>query len=539
MEDGEPLALESQGVPLTRREALAAGAAVGAGAAVFGTLAAERAHAQIASAATHMLPSVVRMDALELSRAIHRREVSCVEVMDAYLDHIERLNPKVNAIVSLQDRGDLTAQARRRDVQLRRRSLGWMHGFPHAVKDLAETKGIRTTRGSPIFRDNVPDNDALFVERLKAAGIIVIGKTNTPEFGLGSQTYNPIFGTTLNAYNQDLAAGGSSGGAAVALALRMLPVADGSDFGGSLRNPAAYNNVIGFRPSYGRVPANPLGDLWIAQLGVDGPMGRTIPDVARLLSTMAGPTRRIPYSIEQDPERFTERLKRDFRGARLAWIGDWNSYLPMEPGVLELCRRSFRAFEAIGGRVEEALPQYSPQTLWEQVWLPWRHWLTGGGLVANYEDPARRALLKPEAIYEVEGFLKQSARDVYRASVARSDWYRAVLGLFQRYDFILLPSAQVFPFEADVTWPREINGRTMDTYHRWMEVVTPATLSGCPVINVPVGFDRRGRPMGMQIIGRMHGERSLLQLAYAYEQETQWVRRRIPPLLSEVYGPGS
>jgi amidase len=524
---------------MTRREALAAGGAVAAGAALLGTVAAESAHADTASAATHMLPSVVRMDALELSRAIRGRDVSCAEVMDAYLDHIGRVNPKVNAIVSLVDRDELMVQARRRDAQMRRRPLGWMHGFPHAVKDLAETKGIRTTRGSPIFRNNVPDADALFVERLKAAGVIVIGKTNTPEFGLGSQTYNPIFGTTFNAYDQDLAAGGSTGGGAVALALRMLPVTDGTDFGGSLRNPAAFNNVIGFRPSYGRVPANPLGDLWIAQLSVDGPMGRTVPDVARLLATMAGPTRLVPYSIEQDPDRFTQRLKRDFRGTRLAWIGDWNGYLPMEPGVLELCRRSFRTFEAIGGRVEEALPDYSPQTLWEQVWLPWRHWLTGGGLVAHYEDPARRALLKPEAIYEIEGFLRQSARDVYRASVARSNWYRAILGVFERYDYILLPSAQVFPFDAEITWPREIAGRRMDTYHRWMEVVTPGTLSGCPVINVPVGFDGRGRPMGMQIIGRMHGERSLLQLAYAYEQEARWVARRIPPLLREVYGSGS
>ena len=512
---------------LTRREMVAGAVVVGAGAGL-----AERGVASAAWAGSPRPSDIVTMDAVELSSAIRRRRVSCREVMDAYLDHIERLNPRVNAIVSMADRDVLLRQASRRDAQLRRgRVLGWMHGFPHAVKDLADAKGFVTTRGSPIFRDSVAEEDDVFVERIKAAGPIVIGKTNAPEFGLGSQTYNPVFGTTLNAYDQSRTAGGSSGGAAVALALRMVPVADGSDFGGSLRNPAAFNNVLGFRTSFGRIPDR-VGDLWIAQLGVQGPMGRSVRDVAMLLSTMAGPTRAFPYSIEQDPERFTARLKRDFHGTRIAWLGDWNGYLPMERGVLAVCRRALRAFEAIGCRVDEAVPDYSPRTLWEQVWLPWRHWLSGGGLASLYDDPARRALMKPEAIFEVEGFLRLSARDVHRASAARSNWYRAVLGLFQRYDYLVLPSAQVFPFDADLTWPREIAGRQMDTYHRWMEVVTPATLSGCPVINVPAGFTRTGLPMGMQIIGRMHGERSVLQLAYAYEQETRWVARRPPPLLA-------
>ena len=516
---------------LTRREAVAASGALAAGVGL-----AELGYAPAALAGGGSLPSLVALDALELSRTIRTKRASCVEVMEAYLDHVERVNPRVNAIVSLRDRDRLVAEARGRDRQLARgRRLGWMHGFPHAVKDLSDVKGLRTTSGSPLFRDApVAEEDDLFVERLRRAGVVLIGKTNTPEFGLGSHTYNPVFGTTLNAYDRALTAGGSSGGAAAALALRMLPVADGSDFGGSLRNPAAYNNVIGFRPSTGRVPSAG-GDLWITQLGVSGPMGRTIPDVARLLATMAGPDRRYPLSIEQDPDRFLEPLRREFRGTRVGWLGDLGGHLPMEPGVLELCRRSFRALEDVGCRVEQATPEFEPQRLWERVWLPWRHWLTGGGLVSYYEDPAKRALLKPEAIYEVEGFLRLSARDVYRASVARSDWYRSVTGLFQRYDFLLLPSAQVFPFDADVTWPREVAGRRMDTYHRWMEVVTPATLSGCPVIDVPVGFDGRGRPMGMQVIGRMHGERSVLQLAYAYEQATRWVSRRPPPLLGELY----
>jgi amidase len=241
------------------------------------------------------------MDAHALSRAIRSRAISCVEVMSAYLDHIERVNPHVNAIVSLRDRGELLGEARRRDEELARGDgKGWMHGFPQAIKDLAATKGIRTTQGSPLYRDAVPTADAIFVERMKAAGSIIIGKTNTPEFGLGSQTYNPVFGPTLNAYDQGRTAGGSSGGAAVALALRMLPVADGSDHAGSLRNPAAFNNVLGLRPCYGRVPSND-DEVFIPQLGVAGPMARTVADLAALLSVQSGYDPRVPLSIREDP----------------------------------------------------------------------------------------------------------------------------------------------------------------------------------------------------------------------------------------------
>jgi len=270
---------------------------------------------------TSILPELLQKSAIELSQAISSKAVSCREVMATYLDHIERINPKVNAIVSLQDRDGLLQNAQERDAQLSRGEyLGWMHGFPHAIKDLSSTKGIRTTRGSPLV-DGIPTEDSILAERIKSRGAILIGKTNTPEFGLGSQTYNSVFGTTLNAYDQSRTSGGSSGGAAVSLALRMLPVADGSDMMGSLRNPGAFNNVFGFRPSFGRVPAK--GDeLYLDQLGYWGAMGRSVSDLAMLMSTIAGPDPRDPLSIEQDPRMFEQPLHGDVRGKRLGWLGD-------------------------------------------------------------------------------------------------------------------------------------------------------------------------------------------------------------------------
>lgn len=473
---------------------------------------------------------IVMMDALALSRAIKARRVSCVEVMQAYLDHIDAINPKVNAIVSLQDRGDLLRQAAARDAELARGEYrGWMHGFPQAIKDLVATKGIRTTQGSRIFEDFVPTADAIVVECLKRAGAIIIGKTNTPEFGLGSNTYNEVFGRTLNAYDQSRTAGGSSGGAGVAVALRMLPVADGSDHAGSLRNPAAFNNVFGFRPSYGRVPAQGL-DVFYAWMGVQGPMARTVPDLAMLLSVQAGYDARLPLSNRQDPQQFAVPLERDFRGTRVAWLGDFRGALPFEPGVLDLCRSALRTFEELGCIVEEAWPDYPVQRVWDN-WRILRAWQAGSALKDLYADPAKRVLMKPEARFEVESGQLLSAYAVFDATAARSAWYQAVRTFFERYDFMLLPSAQVFPFDATLDWPKVVGGRSMDTYHRWMEVMIPVTMAGCPALTVPVGFDARGLPMGLQIVAPNHGELACLQLAHAYDRASQWVERRPPPLL--------
>ena len=476
---------------------------------------------------------LVQLQAHELAQLIRLRQVSCREVMGDYLAHIERFNPAVNALVSLQPAEALLAQADQRDAELARGEYhGWMHGLPHAIKDLSLTKGIRTTLGSPLYRDYVPERDGIMVERIRAAGAILIGKSNTPEFGLGSQSYNPLFGATGCAYDPSRTAGGSSGGAAAALALQLVPVADGSDMMGSLRNPAAFNNIVGFRPSQGRVPFDDAADLFFDQLGYEGPMGRSVRDVALLLSVQAGSDARAPLSIAESGKAFAGPLERDFKGARLGWLGDLGGHLAMERGVLELCQRSFADFQAIGCEVESCELGFSAERLWD-CWRTLRHWFVAGSLGAAYADPAKRELLKPEAHWEVENGLRLSAMDVYRATVARSDWYRAIQRLFERYDYLLLPSAQVFPFDKNLHWPKEVAGRAMDTYHRWMEVVIPATLSGCPVANVPVGFNEQGLPMGLQIIGRHQADMAVLQLAHAYEQATQWYRRCPPPLLEQ------
>jgi amidase len=478
-----------------------------------------------------MAPSgIVAMDALELSGAIRSKRVSCTEVMTATLDHIEKLNPRVNAIVSLQDRGKLIAQAKARDAELARDECrGVLHGFPLAVKDLTATKGIPTTQGSRIFKDFVPAADAIVVERMKAAGGIVISKTNTPEFGLGSNTYNDVFGRTLNSYDQSRSAGGSSGGAAVAVALRMLPVADGTDHGGSLRNPAAWNNVFGFRPSYGRVPAQ-SPDVFYAYMGVAGPMARNVPDLAMLLSVQAGYDPRMPLSNRQDPAAFAGDLRRDFKGARIAWSGDFGGKIPFEPGVLELCRTALKTFEALGCHVEEAWPDYPMEAVW-QNWRVLRAWQTGNALKALYRDPEKRALMKPEALFEVESGERISGFEVFDASAVRTAWYQAVRALFDRYDYFILPAGQVFPFDATVDWPKEVAGRRMDTYHRWMEVMIPVTMSNCPALAVPAGFGAQGLPMGLQIVAANHRELDCLQLGLAYDEATGWAARQPPPLL--------
>lgn len=477
-------------------------------------------------------PEIVTWDGHTLSRAIHDRTVSCVEVMAATLDQIDRVNPLANAIVSLRDRGELLAEAAERDADLAAgQSRGWMHGFPQAPKDLAATKDLRTTQGSPIFAETIPAADAIFVERMRAAGSIFVGKTNTPEFGLGSHTFNPVFGATRNPYDPERTAGGSSGGAAVALSLRMLPVADGSDHAGSLRNPAAFNNVLGLRPSYGRVPSA-ADEVFLPTLGVAGPMARTVQDLAWLLSVQAGDDRRLPFAIPEDGAMFRKPLERDLKGLRIGWLGDFNGYLPFEPGILDLCEAALRVFEDLGCIVERVSPGIHPQDVWT-AWRTLRGWQVGAALNALYADPAKRDLMKPEARWEVEQGSAVTAFDVTRASTLRSQWYHEVCRLFERVDCLVLPSAQVFPFPVDTAWPREIAGRSMDTYHRWMEVVIPVTMSGCPALAVPVGFSKTGLPMGMQLWGPNRGEFGLLQIARAYEEATNWVARH-PPALAEL-----
>jgi amidase len=499
--------------------------------------------------ATAAVQRIVDLDAAELSAAIGRREVSCVEVMTAYLDRIDALNPLVNAIVSLRSRSDLLTEAAERDRQLGAGDhQGWMHGFPHAVKDLANVAGFKTTQGffRPPFDVPPASSDALAVERIRAAGAIFIGKTNTSEFGLGSHTYNNVFGTTVNAYDQTRSAGGSSGGASVAVALRMLPVADGSDFFGSLRNPPAWNNVLGLRPSIGRVPGLNT-DVFLQQFGVEGPIARTSTDLALLLQTMAGYDDRAPLSIEQDVSGYRNSLDADFRGAKVAWLGDLGGYFPMEPGLLELCEQSLPVFDALGMEVTDQ-PRLPTSTsfagtadLWP-MFLVYRHWLIGSQLGAVYGNPKLRAELKPEAIYEIDGLFTGAdgnppitAQDVYHASVKRTSMHQAFRTLFSTVKFVALPAAQVFPFDAELHWPDSINGQAMSSYHRWMEVTAIGTLLGYPVLSLPVGFNDEGLPMGIQVIAANHQDLALLQLARAWEQQTRWVQDH-PPLLGRTQG---
>jgi amidase len=464
---------------------------------------------------------ILDLGACALSDLIAAGKISCVEVATIYLDHIEQTNPLYNAIVSLRSRPEILAEACEKDALLaRRQRQGWLHGIPQAIKDLAPTKGLRTTLGSPLHKDSIPTRDALFVQRIRHSGAILLGKTNTAEFGLGSQTYNPVFGTTLNAYDRKRTSGGSSGGAAAALATRMLPVADGSDSAGSIRNPAAFNNLFSLRPTPGRMP--PEGrDPHLPSLATVGAMARSVEDLAMLFAVQADDEAWSQPAEGQTSACFRERLTRDLRGTRIGWLGDLGGYLPFEPGVIDLCERALSAFLNIGCEVEPIFIDYPFEQLWRD-WITLRAWLTGGPLAGRYADHAKRALMKEEARWEVEQAMRLSALDVLEASGRRADFCRTFERLFKTYDFLMLPTAQCFPFDAGVHWPTEISGHRMDTYHRWMEVMIYATLTGCPVVNVPAGFSALGLPMGLQIMASGHRDFACLQLAHAYQQATPW-----------------
>ena len=479
-------------------------------------------------ASTDSISPVCELSASALSGAIHARQISCREVMHAYLARIEQLNPRYRAIVSLQAPQDLLRQADERDAQLARgHSMGWLHGMPLAVKDLVNVAGIPTTMGSPLMRHFMPREDALMVQRLKTAGGIVLAKTNVPEFGLGSHSFNEVFGTTLNAYDPSRSAGGSSGGAAVALALRVLPVADGSDFMGSLRNPAGWNNVFGFRPSQGRVPAWPAQDVWVSQLSTDGPMGRTVADVAQLLAIQAGHDARAPLSLADGVDFSAPLRPLDCQGLRIGWLGDLQGYLPMEPGILAVCESALARLQNQGCAVEPAALGTPPEQVW-RAWLVWRRALVASRIAPFLVNPKNRPLIKPEALWEHEQAEGLSGNQFIHASVQRSAFYQHMLTLFETHDFLALPVAQVWPFDAKERWPSHIQGVPMDTYHRWMEVVLYATFAGLPAISVPAGFNAQGLPMGLQLIGKPRGDWELLRLAHAYELAAQDILARRP-----------
>ena len=443
-------------------------------------------------------------DATDQLAALHSGKISARELMEMTLDRIEAVNPGINAIISLQDRDDLLRQAIRPDE-------GPLSGLPMAIKDLADTAGIRTTYGSSIFADHVPKADSAMVARIRKAGAILIGKTNTPEWGLGSHSYNPVHGVTRNPYDTTKSAGGSSGGAGAALASRMVALADGSDMMGSLRNPAGWNNVYGFRPSYGLVANDGPGNLFLHQLSTNGPMARSVRDLELLLSIQSEQDPTHPHSSgPYIPEG-------DVRPLRIGWLGDWGGALPMEAGVLETCQQALTLLADLGHDVVEMDPPFSAEALWES-WTTLRSWAIADKLGPLL--PQHSNALKPEARWEIERGLGFDAAQIRRASALQSDWFRTTATL--EVDLFALPVAQCFPFPAEWDWPKDIAGTRMDTYHRWMEVVVPAALTGLPALSVPSGFGPSGTPMGVQLIGHRGQDATILALGRAFDAVQPW-----------------
>jgi amidase len=470
---------------------------------------------------------LTEQSARELTAGLRSGKLKARALMEATLARVGRINPAINAVVSLRDEDALLAEASAADrVPAERR--GALHGLPVAVKDLVATKGLRTTYGSPLYADHVPGADDLIAARLRAAGAILIGKTNTPEWGHGSHTFNPVHGFTRNPYDLGRSAGGSSGGAAAALAARMVALADGSDMMGSLRNPAAFCNVYGFRPSWGVVPQDAGGEAFLATLSTEGPMARSPEDLALLLDVLAGPNPEVPFCR---PAPDLSGLKdTDLKGKRIGWLADWGGAYPMEPGILAQCESALDVFRGLGAEVTGISPPFAADALWHS-WITLRAMLNAGSKPDLADDPDRRALTKPETLWEIERGATLTAAEVYAASLIRSEWYATAARLFGAYDALILPAAQVWPFPAEWRWPREIAGHKMDTYHRWMEIVIPVSLIGLPCLALPAGFGAEGLPTGIQLFGPTGSDATILAFGAAYHAETDWPGRR-PPVFS-------
>ena len=467
----------------------------------------------------------------ELVALIAAREVSSEETMQLVLAHIGAHNHRFNAVVALRNPEALIAQAREMDDQLSKGlKPGPLFGLPWAVKDLKDVIGIPSTAGSMVLRHNIPEEEGIMVARLRAAGALFIGKTNVPEFGFGSHTVNSVYGATRNAYAPDRSAGGSSGGAAAGLALRMLPIADGSDFGGSLRNPAGWNNVFGFRPGISVVPQEGV-EQWIPNMGVLGPMGRTVEDLALLLSVQAGQHDRSPLSLDVQRSAFLGSLASEPKGTRIGWLGDWGGKVPHDPEVLEICKNSLSTFSDLGCDVEEARVEADVEQAW-QAMQTLRSWMLSWRVAPFADDPQTRDLLRPQAMWEIANGRDITGRDAMEASKVRTAFAAAFEKLFDRFDFLVAPSVQIFPFPIEQLWPTEINGQTMRTYHEWMLGNFLITLTGLPALAAPAGFSADGLPAGIQIVGRRGAELACLKLARAYEAAAKSRIDRLPPALA-------
>ena len=462
--------------------------------------------------------SVCFISAVEMAGLIRAKKLSAREALAAHLTQIERVNPKVNAIVTLVPELAAAAAAQADEMQARGETLGPLHGLPVAHKDLLDTRGIRTTFGSPLYKDNVPTEDDIVVERMRRAGAITIGKTNTPEFGSGSQTFNTVFGASRNPYDVTKTCGGSSGGAAVALACGLVPVASGSDTGGSLRNPAAFCNVVGFRPSPGRVP-NPRASFAWWTLSTSGCLGRSVADLALALSTIAGPDSRSPLSINEPGERLARPLNRSFKGVRVAWFKDLGG-VPFDPRVRAVVDAHRKTFESLGCIVDQAEPDFAPA---EIAFRALRAWNTANSYGARLR--AHPEAFKDALTGEIEEGLRLSGTDVARAEAAHAQLWRRFQAFLDNYEYFVLPTTQVPPFDVDTPYPTEIAGVKFDNYIDWMKSCWYISATGNPAASVPAGFTPEGLPVGVQIVGRANEDFGVLQLAHAFEQVTGFGKR--------------
>ncbi len=461
----------------------------------------------------------------ELTRLLRTRQLSAREVMAGHLAQIHRWNPRINAIVAKLDDEACLALADAADARIARgESPGALHGVPWAFKELEPAIGFPWSRGSPIFRKDRATADSVLVERLRRAGVLAIGKTNSPEFGMGSHTYNRVYGTTVNPYDPTKSAGGSSGGAAAGVACGMLPAADGSDLGGSLRNPANYNNVVGFRPTVGLVPTAP-DTLPLLGFAVKGPIARSVPDVAYLLAVMAGADPKDPGCVASDPTLFSGSLERSFKGVRVAWSPDLGG-LPLDRRVRGVLDSQRQTFEALGCIVEDAHPDLEAA---DEVFLTlraFRTWTNLAPLLARH-----RAELKPEAVQEIEAGARLSAGQISAAMVRHGEILETMRRFQDTYPFMLAAVNQLPPFDAALHWPNEIEGVPMPHYIAWMKSAYLITTTFRPAISVPAGFTAEGLPVGVQIVGRHRDDLGVLQLASAFETATRVGDRRPPPLV--------
>jgi amidase len=464
--------------------------------------------------------------ATELHRLYRARKTSPLEVMRAVLERVDAVNPKLNAIVTLEREPALKAAKTATAAIKKGKKLGPLHGVPVTIKDLTHTKGIRTTWGSKVFEHHVPTEDSLIVERLKTAGAIILGKTNTPEFGAGGNTFNTVFGVTRNPWNPALTCGGSSGGAAVALATGMGPIAQGSDTGGSLRTPAAFCGVVGFRTSPGLVPYYPKLLGWDS-IGVTGPMARTVADTALMLTVVAGADARSPISYEVDTAAFTRAVKSpSIKGWRAAWTPDLNGLIPVDPEVAQVAEASMRVFRSLGARVESACCDFSEVN---DIVLGTR----GLSMVASHADklPGWKEQMQKGLVWNIEQGLKLSPEEIARAEVKRTTLWHRVRTFMETRDLLLLPTVAVPPFPVEQPYPTEINGKALDNYTQWFFLTYGITVTGLPVISVPCGFTKSGLPVGLQIVGRWRQEAMVLRAAAAFEAAAPWADK-IPPVVA-------